>query len=139
MELKEFIKAAISDITGAISELQGELNNGTIVNPSIPYAISTKTIKHDGMNRVVSQIDFDVAITVGDSNKCEGGAGVGIQIFSAKMGGGKEKHTENVSRMTFSIPVIFPTEKIETPQEIAEKKYKPTSPRSNNNPSTLSQ
>ena len=35
MELKEFIKTAISDITEAVSELQEELWNGTIVNPSL--------------------------------------------------------------------------------------------------------
>lgn len=34
MELKEFIKTAITDITEAVSELQSELNNGTIVNPT---------------------------------------------------------------------------------------------------------
>ena len=31
MELKEFIKTAITDITEAVSELQNELDNGAIV------------------------------------------------------------------------------------------------------------
>lgn len=34
MELKEFIKAAVRDITDAVSELQKELDNGTVVNPN---------------------------------------------------------------------------------------------------------
>ena len=34
MELKEFIKTAIADITSAVSELQEELKNGAIVSPS---------------------------------------------------------------------------------------------------------
>lgn len=35
MELKDFVKTAITDITDAISELQSEINNGTIINPSL--------------------------------------------------------------------------------------------------------
>ena len=47
MELKEFIKTAISDITNAVSELQAELSNGAIVNPTLPYSISLKTLVVD--------------------------------------------------------------------------------------------
>lgn len=36
MELKEFIKTALTDITDAVSELQAELQNGAIVSPSLP-------------------------------------------------------------------------------------------------------
>lgn len=36
MELKEFIKTSLSDITNAVSELQAELQNGAIVSPSVP-------------------------------------------------------------------------------------------------------
>ena len=36
MELKDFIKTALSDITNAVSELQAELHNGAIVSPSVP-------------------------------------------------------------------------------------------------------
>ena len=40
MELKDFIKAAITDITEAVSELQDELDNGTVVNPTLPRGAS---------------------------------------------------------------------------------------------------
>ena len=48
MELKDFIKTAITDITEAVSELQEELKNGMIVNPSIPNPISNATVKDPG-------------------------------------------------------------------------------------------
>ena len=119
MELKEFIKTAISDITSAISELQSELQNGAVVSPSMPQPISTKTIDVDGANRLISNVEFDVALTIGNTDTSSGNAKVGIQIFSAKLGGDNQSRTENVSRLTFSIPVIYPTHKVKTDKERA--------------------
>ena len=125
MELKEFIKTAIADITGAVSELQNELENGAIVSPSLPNPISNTTVidpDNDKVNRRISQIDFDVAITVGDTAIKEAGGKLGIQIISAKIGGESQTHTENISRMSFSIPVVLPTVHVKNKQEIANEK-----------------
>lgn len=132
MELKEFIKTALTDITNAVSELQGELQNGAIVSPSMPNPVSNVTVKdpqNDKINRLISKIDFDVAITVGNTDNTEVGGKVGIQIFSAKLGGNNENHTENVSRMTFSIPVVLPTCHVKNAVERYEEN-KPTRPKS---------
>ena len=70
MELKEFIKTAITDITEAVSELQAELENGAIVNPSLPSPITNTTVidpENNKINKPISTIDFDVAITVADT------------------------------------------------------------------------
>ncbi len=125
MELKEFIKTALTDITDAVSELQEELKNGAIVSPSMPQAISNVTVidpQNDNINRPISKIDFDVAITVGSKDNVEAGGKVGIQIFSAKIGGDIEKHTENVSRITFSIPVVLPTCHVKTRAERSDER-----------------
>ena len=63
MELKEFIKTAISDITNAVSELQSELQNGAIVSPSVSNSIANVTVvdpQNKESNRPISKIDFDV-------------------------------------------------------------------------------
>lgn len=130
MELKEFIKTALSDITNAVSELQAELQNGAIVSPSVPNPVSNVTVKdpqNDKINRPISKIDFDVAITVGNTDNIEAGGKVGIQIFSAKLGGNNENHTENVSKIAFSIPVVLPTYHVKNAVERYEEK-KPTRP-----------
>lgn len=130
MELKEFIKTALADITNAVSELQGELMNGAIVSPSVPNSVSNVTVKdpqNDKINRPISKIDFDVAITVGSTDNIEAGGKVGIQIFSAKLGGNNENHTENVSRITFSIPVVLPTCHVKNRAEL-EEEFKPRYP-----------
>lgn len=122
MELKEFIKAAITDITDAISELQNEIGGDAIVSPPMPSPIALKTLKQDGRNRLISDIDFDVAITVGSVDSMEGNAGAGIlQVFSAKVNAGNESRTENISRLTFSIPVIYPTAEVKTDAELREE------------------
>lgn len=121
MELKEFIKNVITDITDAVSELQSDLKNGAIVSPTMPNSISNVTIidpQDKKSNRPISKIDFDVAITVGNSDKFESGAKAGIQIFSGKIGGGTEERTENVSRITFSIPVVLPSYAVKSLREI---------------------
>lgn len=125
MELKEFIKTALSDITNAVSELQTELQNGAIVSPSVSNPITNVTVidpQDDKINRPISKIDFDVAITVGSTDNTEAGGKVGIQIFSAKLGGNNESHTENVSRITFSIPVVLPNTHVKNRAEWNEKK-----------------
>ena len=125
MELKEFVKTAIQDITNAVSELQSELKNESIVSPSMPSAIANSTVMdpdNGSINRKISNIDFDVALTVGDSGTIESGGKVGIQIFSAKIGGENKSHTENVSRITFTIPVVLPTVHVKSKQENFTKK-----------------
>lgn len=119
MELKEFIKAAINDITDAVSELQAELHNDAVVSPPMPYPIALKTIKQDGKDRLISNIDFEVSVTVGNTDTCEGHAKAGIQIFSARISGGNEERSENVSRLSFSIPVLYPTAEFKTDAERA--------------------
>ena len=124
MELKEFIKTAITDITEAVSELQNELDNGAIVSPSLPNPISNGTIKNPDNNKVnrrISQIDFDVAITVGDTATKDVGGKLGIQILSAKIGGESQTHTENMSRLSFSIPVVLPTAHVKSEQELFDE------------------
>ena len=124
MELKEFIKTAITDITEAVSELQNELDNGAIVSPSLPNPISNGTIKNPDNNKVnrrISQIDFDVAITVGDTATKDVGGKLGIQILSAKIGGESQTHTENMSRLSFSIHVVLPTAHVKSEQELFDE------------------
>lgn len=107
MELKEFIKTALTDITNAVSELQGELTNGAIVSPSLPEN-GEKTIVIDNKNVILTQVAFDVAITAGGTDTIKGGAKGGLHVFSAKVDGSNEEHTENVSHVSFSIPIVLP-------------------------------
>ena len=122
MELKEFIKTAITDITEAVSELQSELNNGAIVNPTLPNPIALKTLTVDNEIRPIEQLAFDVAVTATEASGIDGSAKAGISIFGAKIGTESSAKTENVSRLTFSVPIVFPTTHVKTPQENMREK-----------------
>ena len=122
MELKEFIKTAITDITEAVSELQSELSNGAIVNPTLPNPIALKTLTVDDEIRQIEQLAFDIAVTVAEASGIDGSAKAGISIFGAKIGTESSARTENVSRLTFSVPIVFPTTHVKTQLEIMREK-----------------
>ncbi len=117
--MKEFIKTALTDITDAVSELQEELTNGAIVSPSLPNAID-KTIEIDSKNVILTQVAFDVAITAGGTGTIKGGAKGGLHVFSVKVDGSNEEHTENVSHVSFSIPIVLPQHHVKSEQEKAD-------------------
>ena len=119
MELKEFIKTAITDITDAVSELQSELNNGAIVNPAIPHPISNGSIDTGAGNQPIQSVEFDVALTTSEAASVDGNAKGGITVFSAKVGTSQQAQSQNVSRLTFIVPVVLPAVRVQT---AAEKK-----------------
>ena len=61
----------MTDITNAVSELQGELQNGAIVSPSLPEN-GEKAIVIDNKNVILTQVAFDVAITAGGTDAIKG-------------------------------------------------------------------
>lgn len=119
MELKEFIKTAITDITEAVSELREELKNGAIINPSLFQGEHGKTVLVDNEVRMMERLNFDIAVTATEATELNGNAKAGISVFGAKIGTGNAEKTENVSRLTFSIPLLLPATHVKTPKEKA--------------------
>lgn len=122
MELKEFIKTAITDITDAVSELQAGLGNGAIVNPTLPNPIALKTLTVNDEIKPIEQLAFDVAVTASEEAGIDGQAKAGISIFGARIGSATSAKTENASRISFIIPVVLPTTHVKTPQEVMKEK-----------------
>lgn len=122
MELKEFIKTAITDITEAVSELQEELKNGTIVNPSLAQGEHGKTLLVDNEVRMMVRLNFDIAVTATEATGLNGNAKAGISVFGAKVGAENKEKTENVSRLTFSLPLVLPTTHVKTQLEKMREK-----------------
>ena len=108
MELKQFIKTAIKDITGAVSELQKELSDGSVLNPTIPQGEHGKSVIIDNEVRMMERLNFDVAVTAIEASEVNGNIKAGISVFGVRTGAGNTEKLENVSRLTFSIPVVLP-------------------------------
>lgn len=118
MELKDFVKGVILDITNAVKECQEEIDNGAIIAPTKDYKGKEKSI--DDLR--VSSIDFEVAVTAGKSTEVNGEVGGGIKVLSAfigsKIGGENKESNEDVSKVKFSIPIVYPPFKIAKKRQV---------------------
>lgn len=118
MELKEFIKTTVTDIVNAVSELQVELaENGAIVNPPLPHSISNGSVNIGKGNEPIQRLTFDVALTTTEVSSADGGVKGGVAIFSAKVGAEQQSSSQNVSRLSFAIPVVLPVAEVKTASE----------------------
>lgn len=115
MELKEFVKLVLADITNAVKESQTELNNGSVVAP-ILNGDGTYSIGDSVPQRIpVSNIDFEVSITANNEVVNNNITSKGINVASAILNMGAKgdkintntKETENASKIRFTIPVAF--------------------------------
>lgn len=116
MELKEFIEAAISDIVEAVKSSQEDLKDmGAIICPNNMKDADVNSKEYGGLK--ISNIGFEVKVSISD--KTESSNGGGIKVVSGFLGvdaGGKKATAagnENVSSVSFSIPVILPFVKVE--------------------------
>lgn len=110
MELKEFIKEVLSDVTDAVAESQQELKNGCVIMPLINNKENTGNyVKlNNGEYIQLSNIKFDVAVTVNEDTDRK----TKIGVLSSALSLGTEKSrgvmSSEVSRITLEIPVLLP-------------------------------
>jgi hypothetical protein len=117
MELKEFIKESLIQISKAIEESNEELKDtDAAINPgciqinsenSQAYGRQSYKAEHDEL-KVVHKIDFDVAVYAQDDQKAGGGAKISIASISMGTDAEVKYSNKSESRLRFSIPVIYP-------------------------------
>lgn len=120
IELKDFIKAVLTEITIGVSESQNELESkGVIISPSISEGVKAET---DGKIRTVSVVSFMVELIQSESDDTEISGGAKLYVFSA--GSGTKKGTSNIvtSKVSFDIPIILPSVDVEEPTRIVSQK-----------------
>lgn len=111
MELKEFISNALIDISQGIRDAQRESkDSGAIINPHINSGASELS-KHGLIwtsGTPAHLIKFDLAVTVTEGSGTKGG--IGIVAGAINLGSSGQSNSESmvVSRIQFSIPVIYP-------------------------------
>ena len=108
MKLDDFIKTALSDISAALIEVSNDSKNELIINPEIHISKNRDTFKQNNINLPVYEIDFDIAITSEDSKSSSKQGGGNIKVISAKLDSIESKNNSNVSRIKFSVPVVYP-------------------------------
>lgn len=98
MELKDFIKGTIKDISEAITELNEEIGDtGLLVNPKVDNHLENTRYTVDGM--IIQDISA--------SEKTDAGGGIHINVLKAGLSNTTDNAT--VSTIQFKIAVSLPT------------------------------
>ncbi|MCW8879374.1 MAG: hypothetical protein OQK04_02305 [Kangiellaceae bacterium] len=117
MDLKDFVKESLIQISKGITEANDELSGtGAMINPlnitintenSQAYGRTGKPTRKEG-SRVVENVDFDVAVVAEAGAKTN--AGLKLSIASIGLGADGQSNTrdKSESRIQFRIPVVFP-------------------------------
>lgn len=120
MNLKDFIKESIVEISEAINEANEELSGkGAIVNPARVHVYGDKESsvygyvldpdENESLRRPVHLLNFDVAVTASETEGTKGGASIKVAGFGLGVNGKEETNNSINSRITFNLPVSLPT------------------------------
>jgi hypothetical protein len=111
MDLDQFVKDSLVAIFAGTAEAQeavskmdpgGDPKFGPRINPC-PRTFVGMTDLLTADRRLIQRIGFDVAVTAGNSS----GAGAKVTVFGAGFDVGGKKENSSVSRITFSVPIVF--------------------------------
>lgn len=113
MDLEQFVSTALTQIVRGVLSAQEKLKDTrAYVNPGLgtlppSHGMST-VINADGSLQHLRDVEFDVALTVGDKQGADGGAG--IKVFGAQLGatGSVAYENSSVSRVKFVVPLALP-------------------------------
>lgn len=105
MELKEFVKGVLTQITDAVKESQEEIKNGAVIVPNeeIEGEIRTKSSR-----RFVTKINFNVELETTSQDQKESGLFVLTSIIGGKHNSKDSIKEGKSTRIEFSIPVVLP-------------------------------
>ncbi|WP_133249162.1 trypco2 family protein [Abyssibacter profundi] len=121
MDLKDFVKDSLAQIAEGIIEANESLaHTDAIINPtaitvnsesSQAYARTRPQARSDDRTRVVEKVDFDIAVTVHESEKTN--AGIRVSVVSIGLGAGGESSalSGSNSRIKFTVPMVFPSKR----------------------------
>lgn len=122
VELKDFIKTVLSDITGAVSEMQNECTNGAVISPGIAKDMASAYIYNGRDYSPVLNVDFEMSI-YGEMAKEENkGLGVAIKVFIAGTASKGVETESNTSKVRFSVPISLPAAHAKGSPTVTEKR-----------------
>jgi hypothetical protein len=112
MELREFIKTALLDITQGVKDAQDEVANGAAIAPAKGggFSFIGKGVSQhiDISEGTISVVDFQIALT--ESAETENKKGIGVLLKAVGAGISKTGVEGNttITTISFSVPVRLP-------------------------------
>ncbi|RIW17488.1 hypothetical protein D0X99_07130 [Algoriphagus lacus] len=111
MELKDFIKETLTQSALGVSEAQESLqDSGAIIAPQLTVKNeSSYSVRNDGFGKqAVNEIKFNVGVSIQQKEGNKTFIGVVTGFLSAGGQTQSEKGKESISKIEFSIPVVYP-------------------------------
>ena len=112
MDIKDFVKSTVSQIGDAIRELNDESKDDQmVVNPYDVKRHNKDAVTTKSGSITVTDILFDLYVSVESTSESGGKLGVFSGIFDAGVAEKTDDSNKSISRVQFSVPVIFPFRK----------------------------
>jgi len=117
MEIKDFIKGALTEIVDAITEFNEDMVDKNVFVPSSNLKVNQDKYQYacdkNGKPHLIRDVEFDISVNVSEGK--DGGGKISLQIAGISLSAGKSNEINNtaINRMKFSIPIVPPTEKKE--------------------------
>lgn len=116
MTLKEFTKNTIVEIVEGVIEANNSLQEkGAFISASsLSNAVRDAQVPilyaRDSDNKIhaVTNVDFDIAISISDNNETEAGGGLRLNVFSCGAKTTDISNNEIVNRVKFTLPLALP-------------------------------
>lgn len=102
LELKDFIKLALTEICDGIAEartdIESKYQGNCIIAPATIHGVQA----YEGTN----DISFDLAIELEEANSSAAECKIGLKVLNIGMGSGNKISEKKINRITFSVPFI---------------------------------
>jgi hypothetical protein len=110
MELKEFVKETLVQITEGVKEAQDECKKaGGLINPMLRIPVSNaEKFEIDGQYYPASKVSFRVGLSESDTAGGKNGIGVFLGKFSMGIEKVKETEIQSITSVEFDVTVVFP-------------------------------
>lgn len=111
MELREFIRDALSQIIGGVCDAQVEIaksDSGGIVSPPIQTDWEKAGYVFAKGGLPVQKVDFDIAVTVSEKTGTKGTIGIVIAAIGLGSQGESSNARASDSRIKFTVPIALP-------------------------------
>ena len=99
MELKEFVKTVLAEISAGVADAKKELDGKVVINPRI---------SNDEKDKPIIEVCFEIGLM--SSKTKENTDGIGVFLGDIAIGGKHKcnKNNEEVTHIKFTIPIVFP-------------------------------
>jgi hypothetical protein len=113
MDLEEFVAETIRQVVSGVVRAQREAHSlGARVYPIMTIVTPSPGIRSgedaEGNSRQVYEIAFDIAVTARSETGSNAGVKARLYVVEAGVGGRSASQNTVVSRVSFSIPVVYP-------------------------------